>query len=172
MCSLTRALVGALLGSTLSVTACAPVDGDATATASADLILAASAPLVCTSSPQTIACNSTALRQRRDDGLTYVATTPVSTTDPVDPIRRTCAVTSDCLAAALPTNSCGGYRFVGINASSLAAFNTKASQCNSLYVPCSPVVLSNIADDGRTWTSKAIARVACCSGYCVTAAPL
>lgn len=106
------------------------------------------------------------------DGLSPQVPELPASTDPIDPVVRTCTVAADCMAAALPTNSCGGYRYLGINRASLTAFNNFTSYCRRLYVTCSPLSALYVADDNRTWTnSKLYARVDCCAGRCVTSAP-
>ncbi len=168
----TRSLfVSVVLGTMVSASACAPVDGDEVASSTQELVLPGTYS-ICASVPHALECQSTSLRRTRDTGLSPVVPILDPTADPLDPVARTCTVTADCMAAALPMNSCGGYRYIGINRVSATNFNSAAAACIGRYVACSPYAPSFVADDERTWTStKVLARVACCAGRCVTASP-
>lgn len=161
-----------LLVALASLSGCAPIDGEELGTSSEALLIPGTYS-VCSSAPQALACQTTSLRRTADWGLSPAAPSFDLSADPFDPVARTCTTTTDCVAAALPTNSCGGYRYLGINRVSLGNFNAYASGCLALYVACSPYQASYTADDDRTWTNyKLQPRVSCCAGRCVTAAPL
>jgi hypothetical protein len=161
-----------LFGAAASVSGCAPLD-DATQTSAESLVLSATPPApVCNATQQVLECTPTSLRRRVGDGTTSQVTELSASADPLDPVVRTCAVAADCMAAGLPTNSCGGYRYIGINRASATAFTNFSGYCRGLYLTCSPITPIFVADDNRTWTNtKLYARVDCCAGRCVTSAP-
>ncbi|MFO0652314.1 MAG: hypothetical protein U0326_39205 [Polyangiales bacterium] len=163
--------VSVVIGTMVSASACAPIDGDEVASSAQELVLPGTYS-VCASAPHALECTTTSLRRTRDDGSLFPSIRLDATADPLEPVARTCTVTADCMAAAMPTNSCGGYRYIGINRVSATNFNNAAASCLGRYVTCSPYAPSFVADDERTWTStKVLARVECCAGRCVTAAP-
>lgn len=153
------------LAITLSLAACAPVDGsDAPGAAVSE------ATTTSTACPNMqISCNASAIYFLPGTGTTAPPPRTTYEPSPANQFVRSCFTDADCALAYVPQNLCGTYRAYGINRDSTSVSTSMSDYCTSRYAPCTTAYKYTVTtEDGRTASAVYPARSRCCEGMCIS----